>query len=173
MRSEILEKETLPPAKEAYQHSEAEPEACPSAWAWGCKGHHIVALIAEEHLNPQARAMVIQILAASANGPDLRRYCGDTGLDAFVDSSTWADDERSIRPDTAGWHFIDIPRGAPERRHRAILPARGGLRDERDHGPTGCASEYQRQRSSASRCAALRDSFRRRSAPAAAYDDER
>jgi hypothetical protein len=25
MQSEILEKETLPPAKEAYQHSEAEP----------------------------------------------------------------------------------------------------------------------------------------------------
>jgi hypothetical protein len=25
-RSEILEKETLPPAKEAYQYSEAEPE---------------------------------------------------------------------------------------------------------------------------------------------------
>jgi S1/P1 Nuclease len=58
--------------------------------------------------------MVMQILAASAISQDLRRYCGDTGLDAFVDSSTWADDERSVRPDTGGWHFIDIPRGAPK-----------------------------------------------------------
>jgi S1/P1 Nuclease len=86
----------------------------PAAWAWGCKGHQIVALIAEKHLNSHARAMVMQILAASAISPDLRRYCGDTGLDAFADSSTWADDERSVRPDTAGWHFIDIPRGAPK-----------------------------------------------------------
>ena len=84
------------------------------AWAWGCKGHQIVALIAERHLNPHTRAMVMQILAASAISPDLRRYCSDTGLDAFADSSTWADDERNVRPDTAGWHFIDIPRGAPK-----------------------------------------------------------
>ena len=87
----------------------------PSAWAWGCKGHQVVALIAENYLNPHARAMVMQILAASPIDPDLPRYCGDSGLGAFADSSTWADDERSIRPDTAGWHFIDIPRGAPNR----------------------------------------------------------
>jgi hypothetical protein len=29
-----------------------------------------------------------------------------------VDSSTWADDERTVVSDTAPWHFIDIPRGA-------------------------------------------------------------
>jgi hypothetical protein len=40
------------------------------AWAWGCKGHQIVALIAERHLNPHARAMVMQILAASAAASD-------------------------------------------------------------------------------------------------------
>jgi S1/P1 Nuclease len=86
----------------------------PSAWAWGCQGHQIVALIAEKHLNSNARVMAMQILAAGPIGPDLRRYCGDSGLDAFVDSSTWADDERALRPDTAGWHFLDIPRGQPE-----------------------------------------------------------
>jgi hypothetical protein len=85
----------------------------PSAWGWGCQGHQIVAFIAEKHLNSNARAMVLQILAAGPIGPDLRRYCGDSGLDAFVDSSTWADDERAVRPDTAGWHFLDIPRGQP------------------------------------------------------------
>lgn len=83
----------------------------PSAWGWGCTGHQVVAVIAEEHLNPHARDMVAQILAAGPMDPALRRYCGANALDAFVDSSTWADDQRSIQPDTAGWHFIDIPRG--------------------------------------------------------------
>lgn len=58
--------------------------------------------------------MVMEILAVSPISPELRRYCGTSGLDPFADSSTWADDERTIRPDTAGWHFIDIPRGAPK-----------------------------------------------------------
>jgi hypothetical protein len=84
----------------------------PSAWGWGCTGHQVVALIAETNLNPHARAMVAQILAAGSIDPSLRRFCGASGLDAFGDSSTWADDERSARPDTAGWHFLDIPRGA-------------------------------------------------------------
>jgi hypothetical protein len=84
----------------------------PAAHAWGCKGHQVTALIAEQHLSAHARAMVEQILAAAPISPDLRRFCGDSGLDAFADSSTWADDERTIRPETAGWHFIDIPRGA-------------------------------------------------------------
>jgi S1/P1 Nuclease len=83
----------------------------PSAWGWGCTGHQVVAFIAEEHLNARARDMVAQVLAAGPMDPTLRRYCGANTLDAFVDSSTWADDQRSIRPDTAGWHFIDIPRG--------------------------------------------------------------
>jgi S1/P1 Nuclease len=86
----------------------------PSAWGWGCTGHQIVALVAETNLNPHARAVVAQILAAGPIGPDLRRFCDNSGLDPFVDSSTWADDERSVRPDTAGWHFLDIPRGAPK-----------------------------------------------------------
>ena len=72
----------------------------PSAWGWGCKGHQVVALVAEKNLNPHARAMAMQILAASPISPDLRRYCGDSGLDPFADSSTWADDERSVQRDT-------------------------------------------------------------------------
>jgi len=83
----------------------------PSAWAWGCKGHQVVALIAENYLNPRARELAMQILAASPISPELRRYCGDSGLDPFADSSTWADDERSVKPDTGGWHYIDIPLG--------------------------------------------------------------
>jgi nuclease S1 len=86
----------------------------PSAWGWGCKGHQVIALIAEKNLNPHARAMSKQILAASPISPDLRRFCPDSSIGEFADSSTWADDERIVRPDTAGWHFIDIPRGAPK-----------------------------------------------------------
>jgi hypothetical protein len=81
----------------------------PSAWAWGCKGHQVIALIAENYLNPHAREIAMQILAASPISPDLRRYCGDSGLDPFADSSTWADDERGVDRGRAGWHFIDIP----------------------------------------------------------------
>jgi hypothetical protein len=74
----------------------------------------VVALIAEKHLNAHAQAMVAEILAAAPISKDLRRFRGETGLDPFADSSTWADDERTIWPETAGWHFIDIPRGAPK-----------------------------------------------------------
>jgi S1/P1 Nuclease len=85
--------------------------AAPCAHAWGCKGHEIVAFIAESHLNAHAKEMVLRILAASPVDPTLARYCPLTG-DPIADSSTWADDERKVRPETGPWHFIDIPRGA-------------------------------------------------------------
>ncbi len=84
----------------------------PRTHAWGCQGHYITALIAEKHLTPHARAMVAQILDAGPIDPTLLRYCKEAIADRFADSSTWADDQRSIHPSTAGWHFIDIPRGA-------------------------------------------------------------
>lgn len=84
----------------------------PAAHAWGCKGHYITALIAEKHINPNAWAIITQILDAAPIDPGLSRYCKEKAEDAFTDSATWADDERSVNPSTAGWHFIDIPRGA-------------------------------------------------------------
>ena len=86
----------------------------PAAHAWGCKGHETVALLAEAHLTPAAKAMAFKILNANPIDPSLSRYCKDPGLDAFADASTWADDERQVKPETGAWHFIDIPRGAPE-----------------------------------------------------------
>ncbi len=100
--------------------------AIPSAWGWGCKGHEIVALIAEAHLTPRARAMAFKILADGPISPTLSRYCKEPDLDAFVDSSTWADDERTVLPDTAPWHFIDIPRGAAESTISEYCPAATG-----------------------------------------------
>ncbi len=102
----------------------------PAAHAWGCKGHQVIALIAERHLSAQARAMVEQILVAAPISPDLRRFCGMSGLDAFADSSTWADDERTVRPETFDWHFIDIPRGAPNANLDQYCPPDGCVTKE-------------------------------------------
>lgn len=85
--------------------------ACPSCWAWGCKGHQTVALIAEKQLTPQARQFVDKILADSPVDPQLRRYCGSTTRDLMADASTWADDMRGSAKN-GPWHYIDIPRGA-------------------------------------------------------------
>ncbi len=91
--------------------------ACPSARAWGCEGHQTIAIIAEAHLNPRARATALKILSASPIDSSLPRYCRPRSTDPFADASTWADDVRSLRPDTARWHFIDIPLGV----HRGNL----------------------------------------------------
>jgi hypothetical protein len=87
--------------------------ATPQAWAWGCEGHQTVALIAEKHLNPNALSMANQILTDNPIDPALHRFCSNTGLDLMADSATWADDFRGSHPETAGWHFFDIPRGVP------------------------------------------------------------
>lgn len=75
-----------------------------NALGWGQEGHQVVAIIAERHLTARARERVRQIL-----GPE--------GSLAAV--STWADEIRPSRPETAPWHYIDIPLNAS-----AIDPAR-------------------------------------------------
>jgi hypothetical protein len=79
--------------------------------AWGCKGHQTVALIAEKHLTPDARAMVDKILSENPIDPALKRYCGVYAGDLLADGSTWPDDVRNQLKNGA-WHYIDIPRGA-------------------------------------------------------------
>src|SRR5947209_798904 len=86
--------------------------ACvPKAHAWGCRGHQAIAYLAEKHLTPEARQMVDTLLRDNPIDPQLKRYCGNVGLDARADAATWADDYRSLHPDTGSWHFIDIPLG--------------------------------------------------------------
>ena len=82
----------------------------PSAQAWGCKGHQTVALIAEKHLTPEARQMVLKLLGDNPMDPKLRRWCGNATTDLMVDASTWPDDVRNERQN-GPWHYIDIPRG--------------------------------------------------------------
>jgi hypothetical protein len=43
----------------------------------------------------------------------------------FADLSSWADDERDVRPDTADWHFIDIPLGASRSDESSACPSTG------------------------------------------------
>jgi hypothetical protein len=75
-----------------------------NALGWGREGHEVVATIAERHLTEKARERVRQIL-------------GSEGSLAAV--STWADEIRPSRPETAPWHYIDIPLNAS-----AIDPAK-------------------------------------------------
>ena len=83
----------------------------PAARAWGCKGHQTVALIAEKHLAPETRELVLKLLSENPIDPKLKRYCGEAVRDAMADASTWADDVRGERKN-GPWHYIDIPRGS-------------------------------------------------------------
>jgi hypothetical protein len=85
--------------------------AVPSGWAWGCKGHQTIALIAEKHLTPEAKQIVQKLLSENPIDPKLNHYCGGASRDAMADASTWADDVRSERKN-GPWHYVDIPRGA-------------------------------------------------------------
>lgn len=82
----------------------------PAAHAWGCKGHQTVALIAENHLTPEAKQMVQKLLGDNPIDPKLKRWCGNATSDLMVDASTWPDDVRNDRKN-GPWHYIDIPRG--------------------------------------------------------------
>src|SRR5437016_2558976 len=64
-----------------------------TARAWGPEGHRIVADLATARLTPAARAGVHALLGARS----------------LADVSTWADDIKASRPETARWHFVDIP----------------------------------------------------------------
>ena len=84
----------------------------PPVFAWGCKGHQTVALIAEKHLTPEARQLLEALLKENPIDPQLRRYCGPLPGSLLADSSTWPDDVRNSLKN-GPWHYIDIPRGAP------------------------------------------------------------
>ena len=66
------------------------------AFAWGIEGHHIAADIAEQYLEPETARQV----------HDLMELENATTL---ADASTWADDIRRQRSETAPWHYVDIP----------------------------------------------------------------
>jgi nuclease S1 len=72
--------------------------AAPSQ-AWGPDGHWIVGKIAEEHMSPNA-ARRLRILF----GQDV----------SLAEIANWADEVREERPETAAWHYTNIPPEATE-----------------------------------------------------------
>ena len=65
--------------------------------SWGFTGHKTIGQIADNHLTPQAKQAVQELL-------------GDQSL---ADAATWADQVRN-EPEysgTASWHFINVPLG--------------------------------------------------------------
>jgi len=65
-----------------------------AAFAWGAEGHSLIARIAEAQLTAAVRGRVAEIL-----GP------GRT----LSSVASWADEVRRSRPETATWHYVDIP----------------------------------------------------------------
>lgn len=64
------------------------------AFAWGAAGHRIVAMVAERRLSQKARTAIEALL-------------GDQTLE---DVANYADAIRNNRPETAHFHFVDIPK---------------------------------------------------------------
>jgi hypothetical protein len=62
-------------------------------WAWGREGHRLTALVAEQYLTPETKAQIAQLL----------------GNQTLADIAPWADEYRLEHPETAPWHFVDIP----------------------------------------------------------------
>ena len=64
------------------------------AFGWGREGHQIIGRLASLHLSPKVKSQ----LAALLNP-------GET----LESVSTWADEVRGNRPESATWHYINIP----------------------------------------------------------------
>ena len=64
--------------------------------AWGPAGHEIVGRIAEQHLTPATIQFIHNL-----HDPEI--HIADAGF------ANWADFIRKDRPETASWHFVDIP----------------------------------------------------------------
>jgi hypothetical protein len=66
----------------------------PPSFGWGEEGHRLIVRIAESWVTPTVAA---QIQATLNLGESLE------------DLASWADEIRQSRPETANWHFVDIP----------------------------------------------------------------
>jgi nuclease S1 len=79
--------------------------------AWGYEGHRITAEIAEQFLEPETSRQVRELLALD-------------NATTLAEVSTWADQIRPQRPQTAPWHFVDIPIHPPAGTPEGYDPAR-------------------------------------------------
>ena len=67
-----------------------------NAFAWGYTGHRIIAEIAEQFLEPETAHKIRELLAIE-------------NVTTLAEVSTWADQIRVQRPETAPWHYVNIP----------------------------------------------------------------
>jgi hypothetical protein len=82
------------------------------AIAWGDKGHEIIALIAEHHLDPRARGKVILLLAGDTDTLTEHDIASDaTWADKYWDSDRYMGKSRYQA--TRLWHFVDIELAEP------------------------------------------------------------
>jgi len=68
--------------------------AATHSWAWGRDGHRLTALVAEQYLTPEAQTQVKALL----------------GSETLGSVASWADEIKPSHPETAPWHYVDIPR---------------------------------------------------------------
>ena len=66
----------------------------PQSWAWGREGHRLTALVAERYLTPETKARIVELLHK----------------ESLAEVAPWADSYRMEYPETASWHFVDIPK---------------------------------------------------------------
>ena len=72
-----------------------------SVAAWGVQGHQVAAALAEDMLTAKAKAQVHALLDPA----------GAPGTLASV--ASWADDVRTLRPNTRPWHYITLENDNP------------------------------------------------------------
>lgn len=70
------------------------------AFAWGYKGHGVIAYIAWERLTDKAKTEIEKLI----DPPGVE--------EKFIHASTWADQIRRGRPETGPWHYVNIPYGS-------------------------------------------------------------
>ena len=68
------------------------------SWGWGREGHRLTALVAETYLTPETKAQVALLLGADSKSKE-----------TLAEIAPWADEYRQSHPETAGWHYVDIP----------------------------------------------------------------
>ncbi len=72
-----------------------------SGFAWGPAGHEIVGYIAEQHLTPATAHLIHDLLNTGNTNAEI--HIADSGI------ANWPDFIRRDRPETAPWHYVDIP----------------------------------------------------------------
>ncbi len=76
--------------------------AVPSAHAFGELGHQVIAALAEDMLTRNAKMQIRSILPPAESG--------DSSVH-LVQVADWADEIRSLRPETRPWHFVTLQLG--------------------------------------------------------------